>query len=195
MSRVAIYYRVSTDKQDFDSQKHAIDQWLAAHSPKTVYTFQDFAMSGANPHRPELRKMMRFAKQGKIDIVLTYRLDRISRRALDAIEICISLDRMGVDLVCVKQNLFTTADNPFRRTMLTLFAELAELERSIFIGRIKDGIAAAKSRGVKFGPPKKLTADKIQTIQKLRTMNKSYREISAIVGISVGTVCKALKAA
>jgi DNA invertase Pin-like site-specific DNA recombinase len=193
LKRVAVYYRVSTDKQDFDSQKHAIDAWIEQHNPATVYTFQDFAMSGSNPHRPQLKKMLKLAKQDKIDAVITYRLDRLSRTALDAIEICISLDRAGVELICVKQNLFTTRDNPFRRTMMTLFAELAELERGILIQRIKDGLSAAKARGVRLGPPTLLTQERIETIRNLREQKKTFREISSQLKLSVGTVHKALR--
>lgn len=114
---------------------------------------------------------------------------------MEALEICLKLERLGVDFVCVKQNLFTTIDNPFRRTMLTLFAELAELERSILIGRIRDGLAAAKARGVKFGPPTKVTEGKLEEIRKLRKEKKTLREISGLVGLSVGCVHRALKVA
>lgn len=192
---VAIYYRVSTDKQDFESQKYAIDQWLKENPAKEVIIFQDFARSGADPHRPQLKKLLKLAKKKAIDTVVTYRLDRLSRRAVEGLQIVLNLDYLGVDIVFVKQPYLTTKDNPFRRVMIAIFAEISEQERAIFIERVKDGIAAARARGVKFGAPVKLTDEKIAMIKKLRSQYKSLREIARQVGVSIGSVHKALQEA
>ncbi len=196
MDRVAIYYRVSTDKQELHSQKHAIQEWLEHHpkKPKKIYEIEDEGFSGKDLGRPGFKKLMNMAMGKQIDTIVVYRLDRFSRDANVAIRTILELDQCGVAFISITQPVLNLGhDVPFRRTLLAAFAEIAELERDTIIARVKAGLEAAKKRGITLGPPKKTTELLKNEAEKLRTDGKTIREIATSLNLSVGTVHKMLK--
>lgn len=196
MERIAIYYRVSTDKQDLESQKVAIDRWLSelAKAPKHIYTIRDEGLSGKNENRPGYKELLQLALSKKIDTIVVYRLDRLSRNATVAIKTLLELDEYGVGFISVTQPVLNLGHaNPFRRTMLAAFAEIAEIERDTIVARVRSGLEAAKKRGVVLGAPVKANIAVREKAADLRSQGWSYRDIGAELGISVGTVHKALK--
>lgn len=199
LGRTAIYYRVSTDKQDFDSQKVAIEKWLldlpAEKRPKgEPKVFADEGISGKTLNRPEFRQMLEDALNKRFDTIVTYRLDRFSRHAATAIRLILDLDEAGVAFVSVTQPVLNLGHGmPFRKTILAAFAEIAEIERETIVARVRAGIEAAKKRGVRLGAPLKVDPVKQQTARQLQAEGKSYKAIAAALDISVGTVHKLLK--
>lgn len=196
MERIAIYYRVSTDKQDLDSQKIAVDRWIAelVKQPKHIYTIRDEGMSGKNENRPGYKELLQLALSKKIDTIVVYRLDRLSRNATVAIKTLLELDEYGVGFISVTQPVLNLGhSNPFRRTMLAAFAEIAEIERETIVARVRSGLEAAKKRGVTLGAPVKVNEDMRVRAADLRSQGLSYRDIGAQLGLSVGAVHKALK--
>lgn len=198
MKNVAIYYRVSTDKQDLDSQVQAVEKWLEdladSKKPKKILTFKDEGISGTTLNRPGFQEMLQTCYEGKIDTIIVYRLDRFSRNATTAIKTLLNLDEHGVGFISVTQPVLNLGhENPFRRTMLSAFAEIAEIERETIVTRVKAGLEAAKKRGVRLGPPRKITDEKVEEAQNLRTRGYTLREIAAELDISVGAVHKLLK--
>ena len=197
MKKVAIYYRVSTDKQDLDSQKQTVEQWLDAlpNQPSKVTVYKDEGLSGKTSARPSYQELIKDAFSGKFDTIIVYRLDRFSRNANTAIKVLLDLDDHGVAFISVTQPVLNLGhDNPFRRTMLAALAEIAEIERETIVARVKSGLAAAKKRGVKLGAPVKVDAEMRGKILKLRKEGESLRSIAKIVGLSVGTVQQVSKA-
>ena len=77
-------------------------------------------------------------------------------------------------------------ENPFRRTMLAAFAEIAELERETIVARVRAGLDAAKKRGTKLGAPRKSDRQRQVEAQKLKEEGLSYKKISVKLGLSVG---------
>jgi DNA invertase Pin-like site-specific DNA recombinase len=196
MERIAIYYRVSTDKQDLDSQKVTIDRWLAelVKPPKHVYVIKDEGMSGKNENRPGYKELLQLALQRKIDTIVVYRLDRLSRNATVAIRTLLELDEYGVGFVSVTQPVLNLGhSNPFRRTMLAAFAEIAEIERETIVARVRSGLEAAKRRGVVLGAPMKINQELIDKAKGLRDEGFSYKKIATQLDVSVGTIHNALK--
>ena len=197
MERIAIYYRVSTDKQDLESQKVAIDRWLAdlPKKPKSVHIIQDEGMSGKHENRPGYKELIGLAINRKIDTIVVYRLDRLSRNATVAIKTLLELDEYGVGFISVTQPVLNLGHaNPFRRTMLAAFAEIAEIERETIVARVRSGLDAARRRGVVLGAPVKVNDEAVHKARALRAQGLSYKDIAAELGISVGSVHKALKA-
>lgn len=197
MERIAIYYRVSTDRQDLDSQRVAVEKWISElpEKPKSVQIFQDEGISGKTMRRPGFSEMMRLAINGKIDTIVVYRLDRFSRNATDAIRTILEIDQHGVGFISVSQPVLNLGnENPFRRTLLAAFAEIAEIERETIVARVKSGLDAARKRGVKLGAPQKRTEDRILAALHLRQQGKSLRDIAVELGLSVGSVHAMLKA-
>lgn len=198
MKNIGIYYRVSTDKQDLASQKCTIEKWLSdlpsQKQPKKVLTFVDEGISGKTTNRPGLTALMDAAFKGQIDTIVVYRLDRFSRNASTAIRMILSLDDAGVAFISVTQPVLNLGhENPFRRTMLAAFAEIAEIERDTIVARVKAGLDAAKKRGVKLGAPKKFNQELLIEAQRLKEEGATFRAISKQLGVSLGTVSKMLK--
>lgn len=196
MERIAVYYRVSTDKQDLDSQKVAIERWIAdlPKKPKSVHVIQDEGISGKHENRPGYRELLGLAVQRKIDTIVVYRLDRLSRNATVAIKTLLELDEYGVGFISVTQPVLNLGhSNPFRRTMLAAFAEIAEIERETIVARVRSGLEAAKKRGVVLGAPVKVTEDVVSRARELRAAGRSYKEIAEELEVSVGSIHKALK--
>ena len=198
MRSVGIYYRVSTDKQDFASQRAIVDSWIADlpgnKKPDTINEYVDAGISGKTTKRPEFQRMLADAYGNRIDTIIVYRLDRFSRNATDAIRTILSLDEAGVAFVSVTQPVLNLGhDNPFRRTMLAAFAEIAEIERETIVARVKAGLDAARRRGVQLGAPKRINETHAEQARALRAAGRSLREIANVLSISVGATHKLLR--
>src|SRR5581483_8443483 len=159
MKHDAIYYRFSSDDQTFAMQERAIADWIealpAAKKPKNLKVYKDEGISGKTTNRPGFQEMLKDAFAGKIETIIVYKLDRFSRNANDAIKLLLDLDSAGVAFISATQPVLCLGhDNPFRRTMLAAFAEIAEIERETIVARVRAGMKAAKARGVKLGNQK-----------------------------------------
>jgi DNA invertase Pin-like site-specific DNA recombinase len=194
MKNIAIYYRVSTDKQDLESQQVAVNTWLSnltINKPDSIRIFQDEGLSGKSSDRPAYQEMLRAAFAGEIDTIVVYRLDRFSRDASTAIRAILELDHAGVAFISITQaTLNLSHENPFRRTFLALFADIAEIERDTIVARVKAGLDAARKRGVRLGNQKEIPYEVREEVLRMRARGHSYREIAKSVSLSVGAVHK-----
>lgn len=189
----AVYYRVSTVGQSIESQQRAVEDWIAERAPESaVRIYQDLGISGSKNDRPGFRQLMTDCTSGKITRVVVYKLDRLTRDALTGIQTIIDLDAMGIEFVSVSQPMFHP-ETPFRRVIIAVFAELAQMERDQIRERVIAGLEAARRRGVKLGAPKKVTDDKIVEIVALRDEGKTIRDIAESVGVSTGSVSSVLR--
>ncbi len=150
---MVIYYcRVSTADQNLDRQLEAAKRAGAGK----VYAE---AISGKDTNRPELKKMLEFAREG--DVVRVESISRLARSVRDLLVLVDKLEDAGVAFVSEKENIDT--QTPQGRFMLTVFAALSELEREQTLERQAEGIKLAKTRGVYTGR-KKITV-KIEEFQ------------------------------
>jgi DNA invertase Pin-like site-specific DNA recombinase len=193
LKKVAIYYRVSTERQDLASQKNTVEKWIEDlpedKRPEHTRIFKDEGLSGKTTNRPGFQAMIEAAYKHEIDTIIVYKLDRFSRHATTAIRYLLNLDEAGVAFISVTQPVLNLGhENPFRRTMLAAFAEIAEIERETIVARVRAGLDAAKKRGVKLGAPKKLDAAKQAEAKTLRGQGLSYKKIAVRIGLSVGSV-------
>ncbi|MBM4253650.1 MAG: hypothetical protein FJ146_16915 [Deltaproteobacteria bacterium] len=201
MERIGIYYRVSTEKQDLESQKIAVEQWLRDLPPAKrpaiePLVFTDEGISGKTLNRPGFQALLETAYARKIDTIVVYKLDRFSRDATTAINLLLNLDQAGVAFISVTQPVLNLGhENPFRRTMLAAFAEIAEIERETIVARVRAGLDAARKRGVKLGAPAKISDEKQQRAVALKAQGQSYKAIANTLNLSVGTVHKMIKLA
>lgn len=199
MKSVAIYYRVSTDRQDLASQETAVQAWIdslpAEKAPARVIVFKDEGISGKTLKRPGFQKMMAAATSGKVDTIVCYRLDRFSRDATSAIKMILNLDEAGVAFISVTQPVLNLGhENPFRRTMLAAFAEIAEIERETIVARVKAGLDAAKKKGVRLGRPRHTQSIRRQVLL-LKDEGLSVRKIASKLQISIGSVANITQSA
>ena len=137
------YARVSSTEQHLDRQTDALE----AQGVDRVFLEK---VSGVSADRPELHRMIDFVREG--DTVVVESISRLARSTRDLLSIVESLAEKAVDLVSLKEAIDTTT--PTGRFMLSVFAALSELERETLLGRQREGIDAAKRRGVRFGRPR-----------------------------------------
>ena len=149
--RVALLSRVSTMEQARDGysigeQVERMKDYCKARGWTVYKSYSDPGYSGANMERPGLRAMLEDAEDGKVDAVLVYKLDRLSRSQKDTLTIIEDyLLPNGVDFVSVTENLDTTS--PFGKAMIGILSVFAELERSQITERMDMGREARAKEG------------------------------------------------
>ncbi len=176
------YARVSTQGQDLALQREALT------AAGCVRIFEE-KISGASRDRPELDRMLDHVRKG--DTAVVTRLDRLARSTSDLLRIGEQLDEAGAGLKSLAEPWADTT-TPAGRMVLTIFAALADFERSLINERTSSGRAAAKARGVKFGPPPALSPAQITHARELRE-TKTVPEIARLLGVHRATVYRALK--
>ena len=153
--RCAVYTRKSTDENldsDFnslDAQREAGESYIKSqrHQGWVVLPerYDDGAYSGANLERPALQRLLADVHAGRIDAIVVYKIDRLSRSLLDFARLMEELDQKQVALVSVTQHFSTsTSMGILLRNILLSFAQF---EREVTAERIRDKIAAEKRRG------------------------------------------------
>lgn len=151
--RCAIYTRKSTSaglEQEFnslDAQKEACEAYIQRQPGWVVVpdNYDDGGFTGSNTDRPAFQRLLEDVEAGKIDIVVVYKVDRLSRSLLDFAQVMDRLNRSGAAFVSVTQN-FSTADAMGRLT-LNMLMSFAEFEREMIAERTRDKIAASRRKG------------------------------------------------
>ncbi len=160
--RCAIYTRKSTThglEQEFnslDAQREACAAYIKRQPNWNLVPerYDDGGFTGANIDRPAFQRLMADVESGKLDVVIVYKVDRLSRSLLDFAKVMERLDKANASFVSVTQN-FSTADAMGRLTM-NLLASFAEFEREMISERTRDKIAATRRRGLWTGGPRPL---------------------------------------
>ena len=179
------YARVSTDDQDLSLQRSALK------AAGCTRTFEE-KISGAKRNRPELIRMLDQVRSG--DVIVVSRLDRLARSTRDLLEIAEQLKSAEAGLRSLHEPWADTT-SPAGRMVLTVFAGIAEFERELIHERTSTGRTAAKSRGVRFGRPSKLTSDQIALARRLIGEGASVPEVSRLLKVHRTTLYRTLDAA
>jgi DNA invertase Pin-like site-specific DNA recombinase len=170
------YARVSTDEQLLDLQLDALKKiWV-----RKIY--QEHISGGrGRKERPQLADCLSNIRSG--DTLVVWRLDRLGRSLKDLIEIVGELDRLGVGLVSLRENIDTTSATG--RLIFHVFASLAQFERELIQERTKAGVEAARARGRKGGRPQKLNDREKAMVRTLMADPKnSVQDIAKQFGVS-----------
>lgn len=130
------YVRVSTVEQNESRQREGLEKY------KIEKWFTE-KVSAKDTNRPELKKMIDFAREG--DTIYVWDFSRLARSTKDLLDLVDQLRAKGINLVSVKENLDTST--PQGRLMLTMMGAIYEFERTNLLERQKEGIAIAKSEG------------------------------------------------
>src|SRR5262245_54769048 len=157
--RCAIYTRKSSDEgleQDFNSlqaQREACEAYVVSQKHegwKALATaYDDGAYSGGTLDRPALQRLLADITAGKLDIVVVYKVDRLTRSLMDFVKIVEIFDRQNVSFVSVTQQFNTTTS--MGRLTLNVLLSFAQFEREVTGERIRDKIAASKKKGLWMG--------------------------------------------
>ena len=105
---VAVYARVSTDKQKVDMQLQELSDFIKRSGWKLYKQYIDHGYTGANTKRPDFSNMMIDARQRKFDILVVWKLDRLSRSLKDLINTLDELGHLGIDFISYDNHLDTS---------------------------------------------------------------------------------------
>src|ERR1700724_3500065 len=157
--RCAIYTRVSTEQgldQDFnslDAQYEAASAYIKsqAHAgwTKIRSRYDDGGYSGGSTDRPDLQRLLEDIRARKIDVIVVYKVDRLTRSLADFAKLVELFDGQGVSFVSVTQSFNTTTS--MGRLTLNVLLSFAQFEREVTGERIRDKIAASKKKGIWVG--------------------------------------------
>src|SRR5262245_14459081 len=194
--RCAIYTRVSTDQgleQDFNSLDAQCDASQAyirsqAHAGWTLLRakYDDGGFSGGNTDRPALQRLLNDVRAGKVDVIVVYKVDRLTRSLADFAKLVELFDQHNVSFVSVTQQFNTTTS--MGRLTLNVLLSFAQFEREVTSERIRDKIAASKRKGLWVGGMAPLgydTKDRRITVnraeaERVRTIFRSYLKLGSL---------------
>ena len=151
----AIYTRKSTSEgldQDFnslDNQRESAQNYIKSQQHEGWSASEEFyddgGFTGANIERPALQKLLTHIKEGKINCVVVYKVDRLSRSLLDFSQLLEFFDKHGVVFVSITQHFNTNTS--MGRLTLNILLSFAQFEREIISERVRDKMGAARKRG------------------------------------------------
>jgi putative DNA-invertase from lambdoid prophage Rac len=181
-----LYTRISTDKQNHDSQLQDLREYCSRHGWTGVEEISD-TVSGRNSSRKGLDRLMSAVRHGKVDTVVCFKLDRLGRSLSHLAQIIDEFNTYKVALVVPAQGIDTSEGNPAGKLQLHILCAVAEFEREIIRERVNAGLAVAKKKGVRFGRPATLDAHR-DDIARLRAMGKTGRAIAVELRVPAGSV-------
>ena len=194
--RCAIYTRVSTEyglDQDFnslDAQYDAASAYIKsqAHAGWTLIRsrYDDGGYSGGSTDRPDLQRLLDDIRARKLDVIVVYKVDRLTRSLADFAKLVELFDAHGVSFVSVTQQFNTTTS--MGRLTLNVLLSFAQFEREVTSERIRDKIAASKRKGLWVGGPLPLgyhmKGDKIAVVEdeaeRVRLIYRRYLELGGV---------------
>lgn len=201
MKKVCIYARVSTQGQDYQRQLSELREYASSMNYEVVKEFSE-KISGAKSvaERQALTELLDYAAANRIDKVLVYECSRISRRAIDFLQVIEQLTQMKVSVYILQNGLETLmADgsvNPIAQLVLGIIGQFNSMERSLIRSRMSSGYNHFRSNGGKVGRKEGYKKSdeqmKEQYSKELSLLKKglSLRNIQAITGTSVNTLRK-----
>lgn len=159
--RCAIYTRKSTEHNlnlefnSLDAQREACAAYIKSQAHEgwrlVPKHYDDGAFSGASLDRPALQKLLNAIQAGRIDIVVVYKVDRLTRSLTDFSKLVELFDKHSVSFVSVTQSFNTTSS--MGRLTLNVLLSFAQFEREVIGERVRDKIAASKRKGIWVGGP------------------------------------------
>ncbi len=194
--RCAVYTRKSTEdglEQEFNSldaqydacSAYAVSQrhegWVLVEN-----RYDDGGFSGGTMARPGLKRLLSDIEDGKVDIILLYKIDRLTRSLTDFARIVEILDKAGASFVSITQSFNTTTS--MGRLTLNMLLSFAQFEREVTGERIRDKIAASKKKGLWMGGPvplgydvqdRKLVVNKREA-EQVRHIVRRYLELGSV---------------
>lgn len=183
--RVALYLRVSTEKQDCENQARQLRAFAKKQNWNVVSEYTDAGESGAKSNRAALRRMFQDASRRKFDLLLFWALDRLSREGvLPTLRYLETLTKYGCEWRSYTEQFFDSC-GPFRDAVISIMATLAKQERLRRSERTKAGLERARAAGTILGRPR--CNVEVQEIQRLRKQGASWRAVGKALGISSAT--------
>jgi site-specific DNA recombinase len=195
-TRCAIYTRKSTEEgldQEFnslDAQREACAAYVLSQKHEGWSLLPDYyddgGYTGGNTDRPGLKRLLANVEAGKVDVIVVYKVDRLTRALSDFSKIVDVLDAAGASFVSVTQAFNTTTS--MGRLTLNVLLSFAQFEREVMGERVRDKIAASKRKGIWMGGPVPLGYDVVdrklvineQEAETVRRIFRRYLELGSV---------------
>jgi len=185
---VAVYTRVSTNRQELEQQIAACVRYCEFKHLVVGRLFSDI-MSGTKSARPQYQEMLREMRAGKYDGLVIFRLDRLGRNSRELIMLVDELETRGIAIYSLNENLDTTT--PIGKAVRDILLILAQLERDQISEATKQRLQSLKNMGKKLGrKPVQVDADKLAG---LASSGASVREVARALNVSTGKACGLLQ--
>ncbi len=204
MKRVVIYARVSTTGQDYQRQLSELRGYASRMNYEVIHVFAE-KISGAKKvaEREALTDLLKYVEENEVDKVLIYECSRLSRRAVDFLQVIEHLTERRVSVYIHQNGLETLltngSPNPIAQLVLGILAQFNSMERNLIRSRMESGFNHFRQNGGKVGrkvgyrkSEDELREQYGKEIQLLRK-GLSLRNIAAITGTSTGTLQKIKK--
>ncbi|MTH60039.1 recombinase family protein [Paracoccus litorisediminis] len=207
--RCAVYTRKSSEEgleQEFnslDAQREACEAFIASQRSEGWVAlrerYDDGGISGGTLERPALTRLLADVEDGLVDVVVAYKLDRLSRSLMDFSKLVEIFDRCGVTFISVTQSFNTTTS--MGRLTLNILLSFAQFEREVTAERIRDKVAASRKRGIWMGGSvpfgyrvenRKLVIDDNQAVE-IRWIFERFAELGSATELAREAVQRGLR--
>lgn len=186
------YYRVSTSRQDYESQKTGAIQYCAQHNLNIDREFLDDGISGmVMAKNRNLGKLLKILQPG--DTIITSELSRLGRSTVDVINTCNQIAQKQANCYMIKQAM-QIDQTIMGKLMIAIFSAFAEMERDLIAQRTKEAFARKRALGHKLGRPfgcknkKHILDGKADIILNLKKAGTSNRQIAKKLKVSPSTI-------
>jgi len=191
--RIAIYCRVSTNRQENANQLDQLREFAAKHGWEIVAEYVDTVTGSGKVERPQFKKMLMDASQKRFDLLLFWALDRMSREGIvKTIEYLEQLKGWGVGWRSYTQPFLDTGNDMVTGIVLSVLSAVAAQERITISERTRAGLARAVRAGKVLG--RREVAVDVARARRLQHEGKGLRPIAKELKIAVNTLQRALRA-
>lgn len=184
--RIALYTRVSTDKQDAKNQVTQLREFAARQGWEIAREYVDHE-TGSTCERREFQQMFADGSRRQFDLVLFWALDRLSREGVyQTLQHLNRLESYGIGFRSFTEPYFDSC-GVFKDAVIAIMATLAKQERIRISERTKAGLAIARAKGKTLGRPRTIRCT-AGDVRRLRSAGNSFRATARVLGISLRSV-------
>ena len=188
MKTVAIYTRVSTDRQTTEYQERELREIAERMGWSVVKVYRDEGVSGAKSRaeRPAFNALCKDATRRRFEMVMAWSVDRLGRSLQDLVVFLSELHALGIDLFLHQQGLDTTT--PAGKALFQMMGVFAEFERAMIRERVKSGLDRARAKGKTLGRKRVDPNKEAAILADLRAGKAGVIKLAREHGVGVGTV-------
>jgi len=193
---IVAYLRVSTEKQDLESQWMTIEAWAKSRGVSIdERVVEEEPVSGAEDQRLKFQELWERVRRGKVGTIVVAELSRLSRRMRTLVNFLYDCFENNVVVVSIREGWLEEAmkNEIIRPVVIAVFASLYELERRMISERTKAGMAKAKALGKHVGRRRKLTEGELRRMKELLSAGVPKKKVAEQLGVSRSTIYRYLK--
>ena len=192
---IIAYLRVSTGKQDLESQWMTIEAWTKTRGINIDERIvEEEPVSGAEDERPKFQELWQRVKQGKIGTIVVAELSRLSRRMRTLVNFLYDCFDNDIMVISIREGWLEEAlkNEIIRPIIIAMFSTLYELERKMISERTRAGMLRARAQGRHIGHPYKLSQREVRELVKLYEEGVPIKRIAERLGVSRATIYRYL---